>query len=49
MGSFKLMSEVHSGFQSFGIYLELSSQFLGGRIVKEGHVLTESRHDQIVA
>ena len=35
MGPFKILSKFHIGLQSFGIYLELFSQFLGGRIVKE--------------
>ena len=48
VGSFKLVSKVHSFFQSFGIYLELFSQFLRGRIVKEGNVLVQIRHDQFV-
>ena len=48
VGSFKLVRKAHSCFQSFGIYLELLSQFFGGRIVKEGDVLVEIRHDQLV-
>jgi len=45
VGSFKLVSKIHSFFQSFGIYLEVFSQFLRGRIVKEGNVLAEIWHD----
>ena len=48
VGSFKLVRKVHSCFQSFGIYLELFSQFLGGLIVKEGNVPVEIRHNQLV-
>ena len=49
VGSFKLVGKVHSFFQSFGIYLELFSQFFRGRIVKERNVLVEVRNDQFVA
>jgi hypothetical protein len=49
VGSFELVSEFHSRLQSFGIHLEPLSQFLGGRIVKEGNVLVEIWHDQLVA
>jgi hypothetical protein len=46
--SFKIVSKFHGFFQSFRVYLELLSQFLGGRIVKEGNVLIEIRHDQFI-
>jgi hypothetical protein len=49
VGSFKIVSEFHNCFQSFGIYIEPFSQFLCGWIVKEGNVLVEIRHDQFVA
>ena len=48
-GSLQVVSEFHSRFQSLGIDLETLSQLLCGRIVKEGNVLVEIRHDQIVA
>ena len=47
--SFKVVGKFHCGVQSFGIYLEPFSQFLGGRIVKKRNVLIEIRHDQFVA
>ena len=49
VSSFKLVGKFHSCLESFGIYLEPFSQFLRGRIVKEGNVLVEIRHDQFVA
>ena len=49
VGSFQIVGKFHSGLQSFGIYLEPFSQFLGGWIVKERNVLVEIRHDQFVA
>ena len=49
VGSFKLVRKADSFFQSFGIYLELFSQFSGSRIVKELNVLVEIRHNQFVA
>jgi hypothetical protein len=49
VGSFKLVSKLHSCLESFGIHLEPFSQFLGGWIVKERNVLVEIRHDQFVA
>src|SRR5206468_9601673 len=48
VGSFKLVSKVHSGFQSLGINLELSSQSLGSWIVKKRNVLAKIRHNQLV-
>ena len=46
VGPFKIVSKFHPCFQGFGIYLEPFSQFLGGRIVKEGNVLVEAPFDQ---
>ena len=45
VGSFEVVSKFHSCLESFRIHLEAFSQFLGGRIVKEGNVLIEIRYD----
>ena len=49
VGSFKVVSKFQSRVQGFWINVESFSQFPRGRIVKEGNVLVEIRHDQFVA
>jgi len=45
VGFFEVVSKFHRCLESFGIHLEAFSQFLGGRIVKEGNVFVEIRYD----
>ena len=48
VGPFKIVSKFQPCAQSFGIHLKPPSQFLCGRIVKEGNLLIEIWHDQLV-
>jgi hypothetical protein len=49
VGSFEVVSEFQRGLHSFGIHLDPFSQFPGSRIVKEGCVIVQTRHDQLIA
>ncbi len=44
VGPFKIVSKFQPCAQSFGIHLKPPSQFLCGRIVKEGNLLIEILH-----
>ena len=48
VSSFKLVGKLHIGIERLGINLESFSQFLRSRIVKEGNVLIQVRHDEFI-